>query len=110
MSQPDNVVRMTEDPASPLSGASAPNEGGGGVQELLATLVRMAALEGKGARQPARAPGRPRKARTANPGAVTRLMESFALIYGTQTVWDDETRRIVPVNALRLAMTSDAVK
>jgi putative DNA primase/helicase len=110
MSQPDNVVRMTEDPPSPLAGASAPNEGGGGVQELLATLVRMAALQGKGARQPARAPGRPRKARTANPGAVTRLMESFALIYGTQTVWDDETRRIVPVNALRLAMTSDAVK
>jgi putative DNA primase/helicase len=25
-------------------------------------------------------------------------------------VWDDETRRIVPVNALRLAMTNDAVK
>jgi putative DNA primase/helicase len=46
----------------------------------------------------------------ANPGAVGRLLESFALIYGTQTVWDDETRRIVPVNALRLAMTNDAVK
>jgi putative DNA primase/helicase len=41
---------------------------------------------------------------------VGRLLESFALIYGTQTVWDDETRRIVPVQALRLAMTNDAVK
>jgi hypothetical protein len=37
-------------------------------------------------------------------------MESFALIYGTKTVWDEESHRIVPIDALRLAMTSDSVK
>lgn len=108
MSQPDNVIRMAEEPPTPPAGANAPIEGGGGLHELLAQLVRMAGVEGKRPRTPS-AP-RPRKARTANPGAVGRLLESFALIYGTQTVWDDETRRIVPVNALRLAMTNDAVK
>lgn len=108
MSQPDNVIRMAEEPPTPPAGANAPSEGGGGLHELLSQLVRMAGVEGKRPRAPA--PGRPRKARMANPGAVGRLLESFALIYGTQTVWDDETRRIVPVNALRLAMTNDAVK
>ena len=108
MSQPDNVIRMTEEPPTPPAGANAPSEGAGGLHELLAQLVRMAGVEGK--RPRAATPGRPRKARTANPGAVGRLLESFALIYGTQTVWDDETRRIVPVQALRLAMTNDAVK
>jgi putative DNA primase/helicase len=108
MPQPDNVIRMTDDPPPPPAGANAPNEGGGGLHELLQQLVRMAGVEAKRPRPGAT--GRPRKPRTANPGQVGRLIESFALIYGTQTVWDDETRRIVPVQALRLAMTNEAVK
>ena len=83
--QPDNVVRMSETVSAPPSGgASAPAGGKGG-----------------------RAP---RKKTTINLGNYTRLMESFALIYGTKTCWDEESHRIVPVDALRLAMTSDSVK
>lgn len=104
----ENVVRMTED-TNPSAGASASLEGGGG-NALMAMLERLLASPGAAKQPGAKPAGRPRKPRVANPGAVSRLMESFALIYGTQTVWDDETRRIVPVNALRLAMTNDAVK
>jgi hypothetical protein len=43
-------------------------------------------------------------------GLVNRLMDSFALIYGTDTVWDGEKMRIVKVSALRLAFGGDAVK
>lgn len=104
---PENVIRMTDDTTAP-DGAPAPTQGEGGAT-LVAMLERL--LSGQPAGKPGAKPaGRPRKPRTANPGVVSRLMESFALIYGTQTVWDDETRRIVPVNALRLAMTNDAVK
>jgi hypothetical protein len=53
---------------------------------------------------------RKRKARGINLGNYTKLMERFVLIYGTKTVWDEESHRIVPVDALRLAMTPDAVK
>jgi putative DNA primase/helicase len=106
----ENVIRMTDDPPTPPAGAGAPNEGGGGVQDLLAHLVRLASMEAKAARPAANPAPRRRQPKASNPGAISRLLENFALIYGTQTVWDDETRRIVPVNALRLAMTSDAVK
>lgn len=83
--QPDNVVRMSETvSAPPPGGASAPAGGKGGRNT--------------------------RKKSTINLGNYTRLMESFALIYGTKTCWDEETHRIVPVDALRLAMTSDSVK
>lgn len=82
--QPENVVRMNDAPSPPNGSASAPAGGGGGSK--------------KGKRGP------------VDLGTYSRLMESFALIYGTQTAWDDETRRIVPVQALRLAMTSDSVK
>lgn len=105
---PDNVVRMTEEPTTPPAGG--PPEMGGGGQDLLASLARLVAQASSGKPAVTKASGRPRKARVANPGTVSRLHESFSLIYGTQTVWDDETRRIVPVNALRLAMTADAVK
>ena len=110
MPLPENVIRMTEDTSTPPAGASAPLEGGGG-DTMMAMLERLLAGQGGAAKAaPSKAAGRPRKPRLANPGVVSRLMESFSLIYGTQTVWDDETRRIVPVNALRLAMTNDAVK
>ncbi len=82
MQPADNVIPMT-DARTPSDGsASAPNGG-------------------KGAR---------RRKSTINLGAYTTLMEGFALIYGTKTAWDSDNRRIVPVDALRLALTHDAVK
>lgn len=77
-----NVVTMEQTPTPPDGGASAPPKG-------------------KGAG---------RKAKPVNLGNYMRLLENFALIYGTQTCWDEETRRIVNVNALRLAYTADSVK
>lgn len=43
-------------------------------------------------------------------GSINRLFKSFVLIYPTDTVWDEETRSIVKINALRLAFGSDTVK
>jgi hypothetical protein len=80
--QPDNVVPI-EPPAPPDGGAPAPKGGG-------AT--------------------RKRKPSSINLGNYTKLMERFVLIYGTKTVWDEENHRILPVDALRLALTSDSVK
>lgn len=80
--QPENVIRMSEPPTLE-AGAAAPT---------------------------ARGKGPARKKRMPNLGNYSRLMESFALIYGTQTAWDDESRRIVSVQAMRLAFTSDSVK
>lgn len=82
MPPPDNVVRMLDDHTPLTGGAAAPKEG----------------------------KGRARRKTSINLGNYTRLMESFALIYGTKTAWDEETHRIVPIDALRLAMTSDSVK
>ncbi|MEY2654016.1 MAG: hypothetical protein RLZZ524_1044, partial [Pseudomonadota bacterium] len=84
MPSPDNVVQMPQNSPPTDGGAQAPAGGGGGA--------------------------RSRKRRLPNLGGYSRLMEHFALIYGTQTAWDDETRRIVTVQALRLAFTSDSVK
>lgn len=78
----DNVVPMTDTPPPQDGGASAPPKG-------------------RGSRA---------KPKLMNLGSYTRLVENFALIYGTQTAWDDENRRIVAVNALRLAYTADSVK
>lgn len=82
MLPPDNVVPMPDLPTPTDGGASAP-------------------AGGEGARK--------RKS-TINLGAYTTLMEGFALIYGTKTAWDSDNRRIVPIDALRLALTHDAVK
>jgi putative DNA primase/helicase len=82
--QPENVIRMAETPPPPSGGADAPTGGKGDKKKQRRTPVDM--------------------------GTYTRLMEHFALIYSTQTAWDDESRRIVPVPALRLAFTSDSVK
>lgn len=78
---PENVIAMDQAPPPPDGGAPAPPKGRGG-----------------------------RKPKPMNLGNYMRLLENFALIYGTQTAWDDETRRIVNVNALRLAYTADSVK
>jgi putative DNA primase/helicase len=86
MQPPDNVIPMQETPPPTDGGAGAPPGGGGNK------------------------PRQRRKAASINLGNYSRLMEHFALIYGTQTAWDDESRRIVSVQALRLAFTSDSVK
>lgn len=59
---------------------------------------------------PPKGRGGRRAPKPVNLGNYSRLMEHFALIYGTQTAWDEESRRIVAVNALRLAYTADSVK
>jgi len=83
MPPPDNVIPMPD--TTPPADGSAPAPTGG-----------------KGAPK--------RRKSTINLGTYTTLMEGFALIYGTKTTWDAENRRIVPVDALRLALTHDAVK
>lgn len=85
MLPPDNVLPMPETPPPPTGGAAAPAKGEGAARKK-------------------------RPARTINLGNYTRLMEGFALIYGTKTAWDDHAHRIVPIDALRLAMTGDSVK
>lgn len=85
MPKPENVIRMSDSPVPPMAGAAAPTGG-------------------KGTRKPRKASG------TYNLGNYTRLMECFTLIYGTKTAWDAETHRLVPIDALRLAMSADAVK
>lgn len=65
----------------------------------------------KGDSPPAGGGGRkPRKPKSINFGDVNRLTENFALLYGTDTVWDGERRVIMKINALRLAFGNDAVK
>jgi putative DNA primase/helicase len=62
---------------------------------------------------PTRGEGATKKAKKSKPvnfGDVNRLTENFALLYGTDTVWDGESRQIMKVNALRLAFGNDAVK
>lgn len=80
---PDNVIRMADTPSSPAPGGASAPPGG---------------------------KGKKRPTKTYNLGTYTRLMEAFALIYSTKTAWDAESHRIVPIDALRLAMTGDAVK
>jgi len=43
-------------------------------------------------------------------GRFNDLLQNFVLIYGTDTVFDEKTRLILKVNALRLAFGSDVVK
>lgn len=80
---PENVIAMSHPPTPPEGGASAPTKGGG---------------EAKA-----------RKKKPVNMGDFVRLMESFSLIYGTDTCWDAETQRIVKIATMRLAF-GDAVK
>jgi putative DNA primase/helicase len=51
-----------------------------------------------------------KKPKSINFGDVNRLTEHFALLYGTDTVWDGESRKIMKINALRLAYSNDVVK
>jgi hypothetical protein len=51
-----------------------------------------------------------RKPKPLNFGDLNRLVESFILLYGTDTVWDGESRQIMKIGALRLAFGNDTVK
>lgn len=81
----DASAKGKEPPTPPAAGAEAPTLGGGA---------------GKGKK----------RERKTDFGAYMRLMKHFALIYGTDTVWDGETRRIVKIGAVRLAFGNDTVK
>ena len=81
----DNVVDMTEN-LPPTGGASAPKEGGGVKKR------------------------KPKADKPFDFARLNTLMHDMVLIYGTLTAWDDQQRRIVAVNALRLAFGSDYVK
>lgn len=94
----DNVMPLNsgppdDDPPPPEDGSANTPTGGEG-----------------GAKPPRNTPKKPRVKKEPNWGDYTRLMRNFALLYGTDTVWDGETRRILKVNALRLAFGSDLVK
>lgn len=56
--------------------------------------------------------GKKRRKRSGalNLGNYTKLMEAFALIYSTKSAWDEETRKIVTIESLRLAYTHDSVR
>ncbi|MFZ6871144.1 DUF5906 domain-containing protein [Undibacterium sp. Di27W] len=41
---------------------------------------------------------------------VNRLLDNFALIYGSDEVWDGEQRCLLKINPLRLAFGNDAIK
>ena len=90
---PDNVTpfpgpALPDDPApSPHPGASAKGRGEGAAERK----------------------AKPRE-RKPDFGGFTRLTKHFALIYGTDTVWDGETRRIVKIATVRLAFGNDTVK
>lgn len=84
MQQPENVVHMTQDLPTPPAGAPAQTKGGGGKR--------------KKAEKP------------FDFGRLNTLMADMVLIYGTLTAWDEDSRRIVAVNALRLAFGSEYVK
>jgi hypothetical protein len=90
--QLENVIRMSDIETQ----AQAPTDGGAA-----------APSGGQGAGRQGRAK---RKASAVAMGNLNRLMQHFVLIYGTKTVWDGEAHRIVPIDALRLAMTNDAIK
>lgn len=55
-------------------------------------------------------PAKKKRARSINFGDLNRLLEHFALLYGTDTIWDGESRKIMKIGALRLAFGNDVVK
>jgi putative DNA primase/helicase len=90
--RPDNVTpfpgaQAASNPPPRDGGASTPNEGGGG---------------GKA--------GRKKREKKTDFGSFTLLLRHFALIYGTDTVWDGLTRRIVKIGTVRLAYGTDTVR
>lgn len=85
---PDNVVQLApsgSDPPPPKNGADAPSSGDGG---------------GKGKR----------KEKVPDWGRYHALLDSFALIYSTDTVWDASTRLIMKISAMAHAHGADYVR
>jgi len=86
---PDNVVRLVKsapppEPPSPKDGADASSKGGGGKK--------------------------PRAEKVINWGIYSHLLDSFALIYSTDTVWDASTRLIMKISAMAHAHGADYVR
>lgn len=103
--QPANVIpidalrkppgtEMAADPPLPTSGADAPKAGAG---------------EGSAA---APKPAKPekKKEKTIDFGKFNTLLENFALIYGTDTVWDGSERLIMKIANMGHAHGSDMVR
>lgn len=78
------------DPPTPNQGASAPAEGSG---------------DKKPEDKPAKG-----KNRAIDWGRYTYLLENFALIYGTDTVWDKSKRRVIKIGNMAHAWGSDYVR
>lgn len=103
---PANVVSLAgraaekrkskDTPPTPEMGAHAPDPGAGG---------------GKASKPPAKATDKPRKAeKTVDWGKFNLLLRDFALIYGTDTVWDGTERLIMKLANMAHAHGSDLVK
>jgi putative DNA primase/helicase len=82
-------------PPPPLESANAQPEGKGGASE-------------NEAKSPPEKPKTPRK--VVDWGKFNYLIENFALIYGTDTVWDGGARLIMKISAMAHAHSSDMVK
>lgn len=81
---------------SPLESANAQHDGKGGEAEQKA---------------PKDAAGQPKKpSKVIDWGKFNYLVENFALIYGTDTVWDGECRLIMKISNMAHAHGSDMVK
>lgn len=79
----------------------------------MADLAKAMRAASPAATPPTRGEGSGKKAKKSKPinfGDVNRLTNNFALLYGTDTVWDGESRQIMKIGALRLAFGNDAVK
>jgi putative DNA primase/helicase len=88
----DNVVAFPagqEPPSPPESAANAPDKGSGG---------------GGGKSKP------PRREKIVDWGRLNFLLEHFALIYGTDTVWDGSTRTIMKISAMAHAHGNEYVR
>ncbi len=115
----DTMADTPHDDAPPAGAGPAAAATGGEAENVVPMPGRAAAGaapspqsadapgEGEGGAKPA---GKKRKPKQVNWGAVNTLLEHFALIYGTDTVWDGQMHRIVKVGALRLAWGNDPVK
>jgi putative DNA primase/helicase len=100
------VAEMAQDaqgtPAGPLAGANAPAEGVGGDSS------------GAASAEPAGKAAKPEKAakveKTIDWGKFNHLVEHFALIYGTDTVWDGGQRMIMKLANMAHAHGADMVR
>jgi putative DNA primase/helicase len=68
-------------------------------------------LPGEGDAPAARGKGKKEKVRPQSFwDSIDRLLDSFVMLYGTDTAWDEVNRMQIKISALRLAYGNDAVK